>query len=177
MLPLGSVGAGEACDLLILIFRSRLNCQWKDRSLVALVSSYGRNPEGASSHGTNCNPVIFKAENTYRSFPRSCVGMSPGTLRVPLLEGDAERHGMHSHAERHGMHSHAERGNDQKQISRGRRSSSLRDSAASTTRRGLPRHKGLVAFLKSWTNRKTLGASLLRRRSDDDGSRSSTLFR
>ncbi len=42
----------------------------------------------------------FKAENTYRSFPRSCVGMSPGTLRVPLLEGDAERHGMHSHAER-----------------------------------------------------------------------------
>ncbi|AUO47578.1 hypothetical protein CVG87_09440 [Pseudomonas sp. WCS365] len=36
--------------------------------------------------------------------------MSPGTLRVPLLECDAERHGMHSHAER---------GNDQKQISRG----------------------------------------------------------
>ncbi|OOG79930.1 hypothetical protein B0E42_28770 [Pseudomonas sp. A25(2017)] len=26
--------------------------------------------------------------------------MSPGTLRVPLLEGDAERHGMHAHAER-----------------------------------------------------------------------------
>ncbi len=31
---------------------------------------------------------------------RSCVGMPPGTLRVPLLEGDAERHGMHYHAER-----------------------------------------------------------------------------
>ncbi|KAB0528125.1 hypothetical protein F7R20_00995 [Pseudomonas brassicacearum subsp. brassicacearum] len=58
--------------------------------------------------------------------------MSPGTLRVPLLECDAERHGMHSHAER---------GNDQKQISRGRRSSSLRDSAASKMWRGLPRHR------------------------------------
>ena len=37
---LGSVGAGEACDLLILIFRLRLNCLGKDRSLVALDSSY-----------------------------------------------------------------------------------------------------------------------------------------
>ena len=53
--------------------------------------------------------MIFKAENTYRSFPRSCVGMSPGTLRVPLLDGDAERHGMHSHAER---------GNDQTRCAR-----------------------------------------------------------
>jgi hypothetical protein len=34
------VGAGEACDLLILIFRLRLNCLGKDRSLVALDSSY-----------------------------------------------------------------------------------------------------------------------------------------
>ena len=33
-----SVGAGEACDL--LIFRLGLKCQGKDRSLVALVSSY-----------------------------------------------------------------------------------------------------------------------------------------
>ena len=39
-LALDSVGAGEACDLLILILRSRLKGQWKDRSLVALVSSY-----------------------------------------------------------------------------------------------------------------------------------------
>ncbi len=38
LLPLGFVGAGEACDL--LIFRSRLNRQWKDRSLASLVSSY-----------------------------------------------------------------------------------------------------------------------------------------
>ena len=32
--------------------------------------------------------------------PTLRVGMPPGTLRVPPLEGDAERHGMHSHAER-----------------------------------------------------------------------------
>ena len=40
LLPRGSVGAGEACDLLTLIFRSGLNWLWKDRSLVALDSSY-----------------------------------------------------------------------------------------------------------------------------------------
>ncbi len=45
-LVLGSVGAGEACDLLILIlililiFRFRFKCLGKDRSLVALDSSY-----------------------------------------------------------------------------------------------------------------------------------------
>ncbi len=33
------VGAAEGCDL--LIFRLRLKCQGKDRSLVALDSSYG----------------------------------------------------------------------------------------------------------------------------------------
>ncbi|SFW38946.1 hypothetical protein EDB98_104212 [Pseudomonas fluorescens] len=38
MLPLGSVGAGEACDL--LISRLRLERRGKDRSLVALDSSY-----------------------------------------------------------------------------------------------------------------------------------------
>ena len=38
LLPLGTVGAGEACDL--LIFRLRFKCLWKDRSLVALGSSY-----------------------------------------------------------------------------------------------------------------------------------------
>ncbi|OPA84678.1 hypothetical protein BFW87_28525 [Pseudomonas fluorescens] len=32
--------------------------------------------------------------------PTLCVGMPPGTLRVPLQSSDAERHGMHSHAER-----------------------------------------------------------------------------
>ncbi len=37
--------------------------------------------------------------------PPLCVGMPPGTLRVPpfavhLRTGDAERHGMHYHAER-----------------------------------------------------------------------------
>ncbi len=37
LLSLDSVGAGEACDLLILSFR--LNEQWKDRSLASLVSS------------------------------------------------------------------------------------------------------------------------------------------
>ncbi len=36
----------------------------------------------------------------WRSFLTLRVGMPPGTLRVPLLEGDAERHGMHAHAER-----------------------------------------------------------------------------
>ncbi|SFB03225.1 hypothetical protein SAMN03159488_01560 [Pseudomonas sp. NFIX10] len=38
-------GAGEAGDL--LTFLLRLNRQWKDRSLVALGSSYSRNPAGA----------------------------------------------------------------------------------------------------------------------------------
>ena len=38
LLPL-VVGAAEGCDLLILIFRFKW--QWKDRSLVALGSSYG----------------------------------------------------------------------------------------------------------------------------------------
>ncbi|OAB52136.1 hypothetical protein APS14_24225 [Pseudomonas thivervalensis] len=54
LLPLDSVGAGEACDLLILIFCSRLNCQWKDRSLVALVSSYGaaQREQAPSPRGT-----------------------------------------------------------------------------------------------------------------------------
>ncbi|AEA68874.1 Conserved hypothetical protein [Pseudomonas brassicacearum subsp. brassicacearum NFM421] len=36
----------------------------------------------------------------WRSFLTLRVGMPPGTLRVPLLEGDAERHRMHAHAER-----------------------------------------------------------------------------
>ncbi|SFH39149.1 hypothetical protein SAMN03159297_04881 [Pseudomonas sp. NFACC45] len=40
LLPLGCVGAGEACDLLTFIVRSRLNGQWKDRSLASLDSSY-----------------------------------------------------------------------------------------------------------------------------------------
>ena len=39
MLPTG-VGAAEGCDLLILIFRLGLKCLGKDRSLVALDSSY-----------------------------------------------------------------------------------------------------------------------------------------
>ncbi|PAM84666.1 hypothetical protein CES87_04245 [Pseudomonas sp. ERMR1:02] len=38
--------------------------------------------------------------------PTLCVGMPQGTLRVPALERDAERPGLHSHAER---------GNDQTQ--------------------------------------------------------------
>ncbi len=48
---------------------------------------------------------------------RSRVGMPPGTLRVPLLRGDAERHGMHAHAER---------GNDQVAGAVGDRSSRSR---------------------------------------------------
>ncbi len=38
LLPLGGVGAGEACDL--LIFYLELKRQWKDRSLASLDSSY-----------------------------------------------------------------------------------------------------------------------------------------
>jgi len=37
-MPPGSVGAGEACDL--LIFHFGFNCLGQDRSLVALGSSY-----------------------------------------------------------------------------------------------------------------------------------------
>ena len=42
LLAPGAVGAGEACDLLILIliFRLGFKCLGKDRSLVALDSSY-----------------------------------------------------------------------------------------------------------------------------------------
>ncbi|AUO48972.1 hypothetical protein C1C98_27760 [Pseudomonas ogarae] len=56
----------------------------------------------------------------YRSFLTLRVGMPPGTLRVPLLKGDAERHGLHAHAERGNDHvagagisivPHAPRGN------------------------------------------------------------------
>ncbi|APV38413.1 hypothetical protein PFAS1_03330 [Pseudomonas frederiksbergensis] len=32
--------------------------------------------------------------------PTLCVGMPQGTLRVPTLERDAQRPGLHSHAER-----------------------------------------------------------------------------
>src|SRR5437868_13340416 len=43
--------------------------------------------------------------------PTLCVGMPPGTLRVPLsTQGSSLAQGD---AERHGMHSHAEHGNDQ----------------------------------------------------------------
>ena len=43
-----SVGAGEACDL--LIFRSRFKCKEKDRSLVALDSSYSPPQKASSPH-------------------------------------------------------------------------------------------------------------------------------
>ncbi|PAM82065.1 hypothetical protein CES87_20800 [Pseudomonas sp. ERMR1:02] len=36
--------------------------------------------------------------------PTLCVGMPQGTLRVPALERDAERPGLHSHAERGNDH-------------------------------------------------------------------------
>ncbi len=44
--------------------------------------------------------TIMSQGLVYRSFLTLRVGMPPGTLRVPLLKGDAERHGMHYHAER-----------------------------------------------------------------------------
>ncbi|MGX1174612.1 hypothetical protein AB7M32_003337 [Pseudomonas sp. R151218B TE3479] len=47
LLPLGSVGAGEACDL--LIFRLRLKWLGKDRSLAPLDSSY-RAPQPETIH-------------------------------------------------------------------------------------------------------------------------------
>ncbi len=49
-------------------------------------------------HAERGNDQVAGAVNDRSS--RSRVGMPPGTLRVPLLRGDAERHGMHAHAER-----------------------------------------------------------------------------
>ncbi len=53
---------------------------------------------------TGCMPTrsvgTIRLRGLWRSFLTLRVGMPPGTLRVPLLEGDAERHGMHAHAER-----------------------------------------------------------------------------
>jgi hypothetical protein len=46
-------------------------------------------------------------KHVYRTLVTLCVGTPPGTLRVPLAtqgfgprNGDAQRHGMHSHAKR-----------------------------------------------------------------------------
>ncbi len=67
---------------------------------------------------TGCMPTqsvgTIRWRGGERSFLTLRVGMPPGTLRVPLLEGDAERHGMHAHAER---------GNDQVAVAVNDRSS------------------------------------------------------
>ena len=53
---------------------------------------------------TGCMPTqsvgTIGSRGLWRSFLTLRVGMPPGTLHVPLLEDDAERHGMHAHAER-----------------------------------------------------------------------------
>ena len=88
------VGAAEGCDLLILIFRLRFKCLGKDRSLVALDSSY--TAPTRLLHGSYTAPTRLLQRQLAAQFGQHRRGVR--AYPAPQVEGFSRLLGEHAQA-------------------------------------------------------------------------------